>query len=263
MHSQLKSQKDNSTSDHATQSSVDAFANYQNTLCTWQVDQPIWIFDCELPEIVAQACPSGADIAFKVWHLFRLFKWRDPTLPRRSGSRGVNWPFIMPSILVPSLPLWIYDGTKKRAYPVSFDSPEAKIQKPEARSVWHQANNLRAVVRYLENTLQCSLFPRYKKTGASSLIRLGYHTRLVGGISARPEFPHANKLMENLSNYSSLAAQTYPLNVRIELPLISPLETVCAAPYASMSFSESQKLYQRVKKCIRNKHDLASLSFAQ
>ena len=119
------------------------------------------------------------------------------------------------------LPLWIYDGTKKRASPVAFDSPEAKIQKPEARSIWHQANNLRAVVRYLENMLQCQLFPRYRKTGASSLVRLGYHPRLVGGISSRPEFPYANLLMENVSHYSSLANQPYPLNVRLELPLIS------------------------------------------
>ena len=105
----------------------------------------------------------------------------------------------------------------------AFDSPEAKIQKPEARSIWHQANNLRAVVRYLENALKCQLYPRYKKTGASSLIRLGYHPRLIGGVSARPSFPDAAMLMENISNYSSLANQPYPLNVRLEMPLIENL----------------------------------------
>ena len=65
----------------------------------------------------------------------------------------------------------------------------------------------------------------------------------MGGISARPELPHAPKLIENLSHYSSLANQTYPLNVRLELPL----GTVCVAPYVSMSFADGQKLYQRVK----------------
>ena len=48
LHSQLKSQKEHPSSDHNMQSSVDAFANYQSILCTWQVPPPIWTFDCAL-----------------------------------------------------------------------------------------------------------------------------------------------------------------------------------------------------------------------
>ena len=62
--------------------------------------------------------------------------------------------------------------------------------------------------------------PKNRMNTSSSLVR-GYHPRLVGGISSRPEFPYANLLMENLSHYSSIANQPYSLNVRLELPLIS------------------------------------------
>ena len=123
--------------------------------------------ESDLPEVVAQACPAGAHIAFNVWHLFRKFKWRDPSLPRQNSDFGITW-FELAICYATNygsfLPLWIYNGTKKRAYPVAFDSSDAKVQEPEARSIWHQANNLRAVVRYLENTLQCQIFARYKKT---------------------------------------------------------------------------------------------------
>ena len=79
-------------------------------------------------------------------------------------SPGVNWPCIMQSTL-DRLCLSGFSRVQKHALLAAFDSPEAKIQKPEVRSIWHQANILRAVVRYLENTLQCQLYPRYKKTG--------------------------------------------------------------------------------------------------
>ena len=69
------------------------------------------------------------------------------------------------------------------------------------------------------NSLQCQLYPRYKKAGASSLIPLGFQNRLIGGISARPFFPYAEQLMDNLDLYSSLSNQEYLLNVRLEAKL--------------------------------------------
>ena len=96
---------------------------------------------------------------------FRQLKWRDPSLSRRADDFGITWFALAVAYAVffgSWLPLWVSPGTNKRAYPVAFDSDAAKLQKPEARSIWHQANNLRSVVRYLENTLQCQLFPRYK-----------------------------------------------------------------------------------------------------
>ena len=78
----------------------------------------------------------------------------------------------------------------------------------------------------------------------------------VGGISARPEVPFTPLLMENLLHYSSLPNQPYPLNVRLELQLISQNESTYPEPYSPIPFSESQNLYQKVKKCLRTKKSL-------
>ena len=97
------------------------------------------------------------------------------------------------------------------------------------------------------------MYPRYKKTGASSLIRLGYNKQLTGGIAARPSFPFSDSLMDNLVRYSSLPNQQYPLNVRLEMVLISSHNVACIPPYAALRFGESQNLYQKVKNaCERN-----------
>lgn len=221
------------------------------------VDDSIWCFDQELPEIVTQVCPSGAHIAFKVWHLFRPFKWRDPSLSRRPDDFGISWCELAMYYAIHFglfLPIWIYNGENKHARPVAFDSEEAPIQKPDAKSIWHQANNLCAVVRYLENTLKCQMFPWYKKTGASSLVRLGYNSRLIGGISARPFLPDAKVLMENIVHYyhtthlySSLANQPYPLNGRLEMPLVSSHGVRSTLLFPFM-FQVRQNLYQKVKR---------------
>ena len=120
-----------------------------------------------------------------------------------------------------ALPVWIYHKDGKLPKPYPFLSKESSIQKPECRSLWHQANTLRAVVRYLENTLQQSLFPKYKKTGASSLVRLGFHKSLVGGISSRSILPDPVAVIDHIKNYSSLPNESYPHHVRLELPKIS------------------------------------------
>ena len=49
------------------------------------------LFNHDLPEVVAQACPSGAHIAFKVWHFFRTMKCRDPSAPKLAGDFGITW----------------------------------------------------------------------------------------------------------------------------------------------------------------------------
>lgn len=57
---------------------------------------------------------------------------------------------------------------------------------PEGHSLMSLSIHIcRGVVRYLENTMsyRLYLYPRCKKTGASSLICLGFHRSLVGGIS--------------------------------------------------------------------------------
>ena len=75
------------------------------------------------------------------------------------------------------------------AHPLDLSSPEVALQKPEVRSLWHQANNFRNVVQYLESTARTKLYPRYAKTGASTMVRLGFHRSLIGGIASRPKLP--------------------------------------------------------------------------
>ena len=166
VHSQLKLQKEHPAATQSAHASVDDYANFHAILSTWSIDDAQWCFDSDLPEVVAQACPAGAHIAFNVWCLFRKFKWRDPSLPKKTSDFGITWFQLAICYAVnfgSFLPLWICNGKRKRAVPFAFDSSEAKVQKPEARSIWHQANNLRAVVRYLENTLQCQLFHDIRK----------------------------------------------------------------------------------------------------
>lgn len=70
LHAQLKLQKEHPSQTQGSNNSVDAFANFQNILGTWSVGEPSWIFNQELPEVVGQACPSGAHIAFRAWYFF-------------------------------------------------------------------------------------------------------------------------------------------------------------------------------------------------
>ena len=103
----------------------------------------------------------------------------------------------------------------------------------------------------LDNTLTEPMIPKYKKTGASSLVRLGFHKSLVGGINSRPVLPYPDKVIQILCDYASLPAQTYPHHVRLQLPPLqcaSPLE----APFVEIPFKQRSGLYQRIKKCIRN-----------
>ena len=122
--------------------------------------------------------------------------------------------------------------------------------------------NLLAIFRenFIGNTLQQPLCPKYKKTGASSLIRLGFHKSLVGGIASRPILPDFNTVLETIKAYSSLPNQSYPHHVRLDMPIIhhpSPLPP----EYEEIPFHKRSGLYQRIKKCIRAKHSIAEIVF--
>lgn len=194
--------------------------------------------------------------------MFHTFRWRPHEAPVASGDFGITWyelALYYALFTGTCLPIWIYHTAKKLPRPYAFDSPEAKIQPDSKKCLWHQARVVRSVVRYLENSLQCSFFPRYKKTNASSLVRLGFHRSLVGGISARPFLPHADLLMQHLQAYASLPNQSYPLNVRVVQSLI-PLTHPCPNPsFGDISYDKSHNLYQKIKKCLRQKQSLHSL----
>ena len=159
-----------------------------------------------------------------------------------------------------ALPVWIYNKTDRLPTPYAFDSPEVAIQKDDAKSLWNQANTLWAIVRYLDNTLPTPLIPKYKKTGASSLVRLGFHKSLVGGVASRPVIPNATRFLAILREYSSMPTQSYPHHVRIPMPLV-PTESVIQSPYDDIPFANRGGLYQRIKKCLRNGQSLDHVSF--
>lgn len=148
--------------------------------------------------------------------------------------------------------LWIFDKTEQVQKLHAVDSPEAKIQPPAAKSLGHQASTLRAIVRYLENTLQCKLFPHYKKSCASSLARMGFHRSLVGEMASRPTLPNADQVVKFLGDYSSLLGQPYPLNVRLPVVPVSDFAKTLLDLPSEPAFQNRQNLYQKVITFIRN-----------
>ena len=87
--------------------------------------------------------------------------------------------------------------SKTQNYPVPFDYQweEAQLLPSSKHSLKKQATNLRNIVRFLEHTMH--IYPRYKKTGASSPVNLGFHRSLVGGFRARPNFQYQDLLSLN------------------------------------------------------------------
>ena len=110
--------------------------------------------------------------------------------------------------------------------------------------------NLRNVVQYLESTSTMHLYPRYAKTGLSTMVRLGYHRSLVGRIASRPCLPQRDLAMQILKDYSSTPGQPYPLNVR--LPFVPNLDSSAIedAMPSELPFMKRHNLYQRVKKML-------------
>lgn len=121
------------------------------------------------------------------------------------------------------MPIWLKVKDNQPAHPFGFSSPEVSLQKLEVRSLWHQATNFRNVVQYLESTSKEKLYPRYAKTGASTMVRLGYHCSLVGGIASRPTLPQREKAMSILRDYICILTRPTISSQR------SP--TFCARPF--------------------------------
>ena len=137
------------------------------------------------------------------------------------------------------LPIWIRDSTDNIQYSNHTIMPKS------TRSLCNQASTLPGAVRYLENTMQCKMFPHYKKPCAPSLVRLGLHRSLVGGMSSRPSLPSADRAIHLISQYSVLPDQNYPLNVRLPVPLPTDLPVPELDLPTSLSFQARQNLYQR------------------
>ena len=168
--------------------------------------------------MVAHACPAGAQIALTTWMFFQRLQWRHPDLPLVRTDFGVTWYELVVHYTLYAgrcLPIWIRHDNQSFAWPYAFDSLEVAIQKPEVKSLWHQAHNFRAVVQYLESTMKCHLYPPYKKTKASTVVRMGFHRSLTGGIASRPNLFQKDIALHLLRDYSAQAGQPYPLNVRI------------------------------------------------
>ena len=158
------------------------------------------------------------------------------------------------------LPLWIFDPKEKILKPYAFDSPEALIQPKSARALCHQASTLRGIIRYLEGTRQCHLFPRYKKTCASSLVRMGFHRTLAGGMAARPAMPNSAVAIKLLPEYSALPEQPYPMNVRLPFPVCSDYASAFPEIPNKPALHVRRNVYQKVRKFIRLKKSLDELA---
>lgn len=98
--------------------------------------------------------------------------------------------------------------------------------------------------------------PSIQKNNASSLVRLGFHRSLVGGMSACPSLPLADLLIQNIIAYASLPKQSYPLNVQITPSLLAASESCGDPPYSDLSHDKNHNFYQTIKKCIRMKQPL-------
>ena len=265
LHKKLKIEREKRAAETHAHNALEEVVKYQEVLMQWKIQENIWKFDSPLETIIAQACPAVAHTAIRVWSFLQKLHWHHPEHNRVPNDWGISWYELVIAFQLDTgfaLPVWIYHKDEKLPKPYPFLSEESQIQKPDSRSLWHQANTLRAVVRYLENTLQQSLFPKlfpkYKKTGASSLVRMGFHKSLVGGISSRPVLPDPAAVIEIVKNYSSLPNQSYPHHVRLELPPIShprPFVPECA----EIPFQNRNGLCQRIKKCLRKKHSIADI----
>lgn len=168
-----------------------------------------------------------------VWNFFSQLTWRNPDLPLDKNDFGITWCELALHCSIYAgrcLSVWIHDSDKGYAVPYDFFSDPVLLQKPEFRSLAHQTSAFRAVVRYLENRGKTQLYPQCKKTGASSLVQLGLHGCLIGGLAARPNLPQNELAYTLLNDYASLAGQPYPLNVRV--PFQPKLDHALITPIA-------------------------------
>lgn len=254
LQSTLRIEKEKSENEALQAQGHDEISYLKATFSEWKVEGPLWTFSEDLPEVVAQACPAGSQIAKCVWHFFRALQWRHPDIPLPPSDHGITWYELVVYFTLYAgltMPIWLKVYENQPAKPFDFASSEVALQKSEVRSLWHQATNFRNVVQYLESTARTKLYPRFKKSGASSLVRLGFHRSLVGGVASRPQLPQSALAIQLLDQYATQPGQPYPLNVR--LPFTPDL--TCAIYGRDLPpdipFAHRHNLYQRVKKCIR------------
>lgn len=248
-----KNEKEREADEGLQAQGLDAISHTEQVLCNWQIEGPMWNVQDEPHPIILQACPAGVKIARCVWSFFKKLTWRHPDLPLTSSDYGITWNELaihFSLFACRCMPIWLKVKENQPAHPFDFDSPEVSLQKPELRSLWHQATNLRNVVQYLESTSTMHLYPRYAKTGLSTMVRLGYHRSLVGRIASRPCLPQRDLAMQILKDYSSTPGQPYPLNVR--LPFVPNLDSSAIedAMPSELPFMKRHNLYQRVKKML-------------
>ena len=77
--------------------------------------------------------------------------------------------------------------------------------------------------------------PSIQENNASSLVRLGFHRSLVGGMSGRPSLPLADLLIQNITAYASLPKQFYPL---VAPSLLASSELCGDPPYSDLSHKD-------------------------
>lgn len=264
VHSKLHREKEKSVDGDAN-GALDDIMYYKDKLINWTVSGPFWSMTGILLPVVAHACPAGSIYATAVWKFFNALTWRHPDLPLDKKDFGITWCELALQFTIfagKCLPVWIHDHDKGYCVPFDFHSDKVALQKPDFRGLGHQTSAFRAIVRYLENTSGHRLFPRYKKTGASSLFRLGFHRSLIGGVAARPILPQNALSYAVLDAYMSTPGQSYPLNVRVPFQPQLDHAMIQHSDHEHLTFEKRHNLYQRVKKCIRLKQNLADLAWA-
>lgn len=76
LQSSLRIEKEAAEGEALHAQGLDEISLLQKTLSKWEVQGPHWVFADSLPDIVAHACPAGAQIATCVWKFFQTLVWR-------------------------------------------------------------------------------------------------------------------------------------------------------------------------------------------
>lgn len=144
------------------------------------------------------------------------------------------------------LSIWIYD----------FDSPQVHIQPPKSRACGIKHRIQEQWSRTWKAHVKIASTRDIKailKQGATSLVCIGFHRSLIGGIASRPTLPQQDEAM----NFSrAMQNQPYPLHVCLPLVPILDSAVLTESFPPDIPFGKRHNLYQCLKKCLRNKQDL-------
>lgn len=220
-------------------------------LSGWQCSGPYWSFSGDPHKIVSCAYPAGAQIACCVWASFEQLKWRHPDLPQ--SKKDTELPGMNLQCTSPCLADAFLFGLRLRQNNQHIRSMFFFHQRFEAS--WHQATNLR----------KKQLYPRYIKTGASTMVRLRFHRSLIGGIAARPtlrQSPKASKSHSSTWRLCRLARKTLSIKRSCSRDKLNCSQFMPSIA-ETLTFSQRHNLYQWVRKCMRNKLDLDTIQLDQ